>query len=79
MRTSDAGFSITETVFERLEGTRVRLAIETSGLPRTMAGVRHVLRVPEVRALALHRNLVGLAGNFIGEEPIPFRATLFDK
>lgn len=79
MRTSDAGFSITESIFERLDMTRVHQAIETSGLPQTKAGVRHVLRVPEVRALAARRDLVSLAETFIGAEPIPFRATLFDK
>lgn len=79
MHTPDTGFSITESVFERSEIVRVSQAIETADLPRTKAGIRHVLRVQAVRALAEHRDLVSLAKRFIGEEPIPFRATLFDK
>jgi ectoine hydroxylase-related dioxygenase (phytanoyl-CoA dioxygenase family) len=58
---------------------RICQAIETADLPRTKAGVRHVLRVPAVRALAAHSDLVNLASAFLGGEPIPFRATLFDK
>jgi len=41
--------------------------------------MRHALRVPAVRALAAHPALVTLAATFIGAQPIPFRATLFDK
>jgi len=79
MQSSDAGFSIAKSVFERSEMARVCQAIEKADLPRAKAGVRHVLRVPVVRALAVHRDLVSLARTFIGEGPIPFRATLFDK
>src|SRR3981081_452519 len=75
MRKSDAGFSITESVFDRLEMARVCRAIETAAVPRTKAGVRHLLRVSAVQALAVHSDLVSLARTFIGEEPIPFRAT----
>jgi ectoine hydroxylase-related dioxygenase (phytanoyl-CoA dioxygenase family) len=35
--------------------------------------------VPSVREFAWHPDLVTLAARFIGEQPIPFRATLFDK
>jgi ectoine hydroxylase-related dioxygenase (phytanoyl-CoA dioxygenase family) len=54
-------------------------ALGVADLPRTKGGMRHVLRVPSVRALARHPALVALAAAFIGEQPIPFRATLFDK
>ena len=79
MRISDMGFSITKSVFERREMYRVRQALATADLPRTKAGVRNTLCVPAVRELAGHRDLVALAAMFIGERPIPFRATLFDK
>jgi ectoine hydroxylase-related dioxygenase (phytanoyl-CoA dioxygenase family) len=74
-----AGYSITERVFDQRETIRVREAIAESDLSRTRAGVRHVLRVPAVRALATNPLLLSLAGTFVGENPIPFRATLFDK
>ena len=79
MHTSDTGFSITESVFPRREMERVCQALATSDLPRTKAGVRHVIRVPAVRELAASADLVTLAATFIGAQPIPFRATLFDK
>ena len=79
MPTADAGFSITESVFDRLEMHRVCQALMTADLPRTKAGVRHTLSVPAVRELAGHSGLVALATAFLGDQPIPFRATLFDK
>ena len=79
MHTSDAGYSITEQVFEPHEMAQVAQVLAAVDLPRTKAGVRHVLRVPAVRALAAHPALVALAATFIGGRPIPFRATLFDK
>jgi len=79
MNTLDAGYSITELVFERREMERVSQALSGADLYRTKAGVRHVLPLPAVRALAAHPALVALAATFIGDQPIPFRATLFDK
>jgi Phytanoyl-CoA dioxygenase (PhyH) len=75
----DVGFSITERVFDPLEMVRVRKAIARCDLSRTKAGTRHVLRVPSVRTLANHPTLMNLAATFLGDRPIPFRATLFDK
>jgi ectoine hydroxylase-related dioxygenase (phytanoyl-CoA dioxygenase family) len=58
---------------------RIRQALAAADLPRTRAGARHVLRVPAVRELAMHPDLVQLAARCIGERPTPYRATLFDK
>src|SRR5512141_1793724 len=79
MLTLDAGYSITESVFEPNEMKRLCKVLESVDLPRTKAGIRHVFRVPAVRALATHPALVALATTYIGEPPIPFRAALFDK
>lgn len=54
-------------------------ALESVDLHRTKAGARRVLRVPVIQALATEPNLLNLAGQFLGDRPIPFRATLFDK
>jgi ectoine hydroxylase-related dioxygenase (phytanoyl-CoA dioxygenase family) len=75
----DPGFSITESVFERRELQRVCQAVATAGLPRTRAGVRNALCVPAVREVAAHSDLLILASKFIGQQPVPFRATVFDK
>ena len=79
MSDSAAGYSIAEGVFDRRDMIRVREAIAETNLPRTRAGARHVLRVPAVQALATDPLLLSLAAGFVGEDPIPFRATLFDK
>lgn len=79
MSTIEAGYSIAEQVFHRREMTRACEALAGADLARTKAGARHILHVPEVRELAIHPALMGLAAAFIGPEPIPFRATLFDK
>ena len=79
MKTADAGYSITERVFDRYEMERVSQALITADLVRTKAGARHVLRVPVVRALAQYPGLRELAATYVGDAPIPFRATLFDK
>jgi ectoine hydroxylase-related dioxygenase (phytanoyl-CoA dioxygenase family) len=79
MHISDAGYSITEEVFDRHEMARVSHALAAADLARTKAGVRHVLRISEVRALAVHPALLELAATFIKSQPLPFRATLFDK
>jgi hypothetical protein len=79
MNDIDAGYTITAHVFDRREMVRIREALAEADLPRTKAGTRHVLRVPEVRALATHSKPVSLAASFVGARPVPFRATLFDK
>lgn len=79
MHTLDAGFSITESVFERHEIDLVCHALAAADLPRTKAGVRNALRVPSVREFAEHPRLVALAATFVGARPLPFRATLFNK
>src|SRR5205085_1844996 len=48
-------------------------------LPRSRAGARHALQVPAVRTLASDQRLVDIAGRYLSSNPIPFRATLFDK
>lgn len=79
MHILDRGYSITEPIFSQLEMERVCRAVAAADLPRTKAGVRHALRVHAVRALAEHPALLALAAEFIGEKPIPFRGTLFNK
>jgi ectoine hydroxylase-related dioxygenase (phytanoyl-CoA dioxygenase family) len=78
-QTSDLGYLIGGPLFDRREMQDLCQAITAADLPRTKAGVRHVLRVPAVRTVAAHPALIALAATFIGEQAMPFRATLFDK
>jgi len=79
MNDTDEGYSITEQVFGRREMARIREALAAAELSRRQAGVRHVLRVPAIRALATHPALLSLATTFVGAQAIPFRATVFSK
>ncbi len=78
MHTANTGHSITDEIFDRRDMERVAQALASADLLRTKAGMRHVLRVPAVRALASEPALIALAATFLGQA-IPFRATLFDK
>src|SRR3954464_9965333 len=79
MNCLDAGFSIHEGVFDRAAMLEVLEALGRAELARTRAGARPGLAVPAVRELASARALVQIAGQYVGSEAFPFRATLFDK
>jgi len=50
-----------------------------AGMPRGRAGTRHLMRHPEVAALANSECLLALARRALGNHATPFRATLFNK
>ena len=75
----DQGYSIDADVFDRDHMTMVADALAGADLLRTKAGARQVLALPAVRALASDSRMMGLAARYIGPDPVPFRATLFDK
>lgn len=53
--------------------------LESQNFVRSRAGARHLMSVPAVAALARDPRLLRLAERALGSNPIPFRATLFDK
>ena len=73
------GFSILPTLFLRSEMEKLAWDIEQSSLRRSKAGIRHALQLEGVRKLATELRLVNLAQAILGQEAIPYRATLFDK
>lgn len=73
------GFSILPTVFLHHEMEKLERHIEQSGLKRSKAGIRHALHDEQIRNLAADPRLLSFARSILGHEPIPFRATLFDK
>jgi ectoine hydroxylase-related dioxygenase (phytanoyl-CoA dioxygenase family) len=79
MARDDQGYCIFERVFARSEMEHVHQALASTSLQRTKGGARHVLSVPVVRQLAADSRLTTIAGEFVGEHAVPFRATLFDK
>jgi hypothetical protein len=75
----DAGFSIHAGVFAPARMLALAAVLDRAELVRTKAGARHVMRVPEVRALAQDDAMLAIAGEYLGPSAFPFRATLFDK
>jgi hypothetical protein len=76
--TVDRGYGVFEGVFTDAELEPVAAALEGRLATRSRAGARHVLALPEVRALAEDPRLLRLADRFVAGA-LPFRATLFDK
>ena len=73
------GFSVLPAVFLQHEMEKLTHDLEQSGLRRRKAGIRHALRHDGIRNLAVGPRLLSLAREALGQEAIPFRATLFDK
>jgi hypothetical protein len=74
----DRGFGIFPSVFDPRELSAALIAATTAAT-RSKAGARHLLHLTAVRQLAEDSRLLKLASQFIGESPIPFKATWFDK
>jgi len=74
----DPGYGIVEGVFNGAELAPVVAALDGHLDMRSRAGARHVLALPEIRALADDPRLIDLAARSVGKAQ-PFRATLFDK
>ena len=73
------GFSIHPNVFTQPRMSKVIEVLAGAELVRTKAGARHVMRVPEVRALASDDAMLAIAREYLGPSAFPYRATLFDK
>jgi len=73
------GFAIIPEVVPESDIARVNRGLAENPLPRSRAGSRHAMRHPSIAELARGSYLAGLAKEILGCDPIPFRATLFDK
>jgi ectoine hydroxylase-related dioxygenase (phytanoyl-CoA dioxygenase family) len=76
---ADAGYGITEAVLARREILDLVQALESPSLKRSPAGARHLMRHPVVSTIAIDSRLLTIARAFLKTNPIPYRATLFDK
>lgn len=74
-----SGWMIDESVFGSAEMQAAIEALVQARLLRTKAGMRHVLGVLAVKAIATDPRMIAIASRFVGAAPVPFRATLFDK
>ena len=73
------GFEIVPDCLQASDVEDLTAAIEHAPLHRSRAGMRNVLQIEAVRRLALDRSILKLARTVLGEQALPFRATLFDK
>ena len=73
------GFAILPRVLSSSETLRLIDDIDQSTLRRSKAGIRHALCHPSIANLARDPRLLELAREIVGNEALPFRATLFDK
>jgi hypothetical protein len=53
--------------------------LSETDMARSRAGARHLLSIPEVEQVARDPRMVDIIRDALGLEPIPFRATLFEK
>jgi len=74
-----SGFALVPGVLDRSEVLAIANSIEEDPLRRSRAGKRHLMRNAFVSRTARNPRLLEIASRFLGPDPVPFRATLFDK
>lgn len=73
------GYAITAGMFNRARLDLLIEGLKTTTIPRSRAGVRHMMKVPAVSEIANSDEMLDLASSAMNVKAIPFRATLFDK
>ena len=73
----DAGFSVHAGIISVLEAVALRDRL--SGVSRSRAGARHLMKHPDAAAIAIDPRMLSLARDVLGATALPYRATLFDK
>lgn len=75
----DRGFEIIDGVYTQFECERLLDALEKSSRPGKRAGIRHLMSNDAVRDVANDERLLKIARNYVGDNAVPYRATLFEK
>jgi ectoine hydroxylase-related dioxygenase (phytanoyl-CoA dioxygenase family) len=78
-RIEEVGFALIPEVLPQSEITSLLCALDDLVHRRGRAGIRHILNHPRVKAIANDARLLGIAKGVLGEDALPFHATLFDK
>jgi hypothetical protein len=73
------GFAIIPAVLTEPEISKLGQDFAYPGVRRGRAGIRHALKHSAVSELASDERLLGVAQHLLGNDAVPFRATLFDK
>jgi hypothetical protein len=73
------GYAIVPAVVDELVVRDLLEQLGGSDLPRSRAGVRHMMKDPPVAQIAAREEMIGIAREIVGAKAWPFRPTLFDK
>jgi Phytanoyl-CoA dioxygenase (PhyH) len=73
------GYAVLPGVISESEATGLLRELLESNLPRSRAGIRHLMAQTGVAKVARGPELMTIARGLLGDKTIPFRATLFDK
>ena len=76
---SNDGYAILPQVLTSEEIDQLLSDLERSAAQRSRAGVRHLMTIPAVTKLANDHRMLGIAQAVLGNDALPFKATLFDK
>jgi ectoine hydroxylase-related dioxygenase (phytanoyl-CoA dioxygenase family) len=73
------GYGIIPGIVGELETRGLLCELTGAGLPRSRAGIRHVMGSPGVSRIARSERVINTVKAILGEDAVPFRATVFDK
>src|SRR5947209_12046960 len=76
---NDVGYRIQKNVISIGECEVLAVCLSKHCLLRGRAGARHLMKIPEIAALANDARLLRIARQELGIEAVPFRATFFSK
>ena len=76
---ANEGFGIRTTIFDAMTIRKLLADLDTCQIPRSRAGIRHVMSHPAVYEVANSETMVAIASSAWNHRALPFRATLFDK
>ena len=74
-----SGYGVIPGILNESETRSLLEALAGAGLPRSRAGIRHLMCNHEVSRIAHAENVLTPVRAILGERAFPFRATLFDK
>jgi ectoine hydroxylase-related dioxygenase (phytanoyl-CoA dioxygenase family) len=73
------GYGIIPAVISEPETQSVLDELSRIEVPRSRAGIRHVMNFSGISRIARAEKVLQIVKEILGEDAIPFRATLFDK
>src|SRR5277367_4982704 len=73
------GYAIIPDILSESETGSLAEELSGADIPRSRAGIRHVMRTQAVSRVANREDILEAVKTILGKDAVPFRATLFDK